>query len=289
MFAFVFSRDLTHRFYPPLAMSLLANLFQSSIGRKVLMAVSGLILTGFAFGHLVGNLQIFGHPDQINGYAHFLQSLGPALWAVRLFLLAAVAVHVWAAVALSLESRAARGPQDYGVHRWLAAAWASRYMRMSGLVVLAFIVYHLLHFTVGLTDPANFKASLPEWIMTEDAREFGLPLAAKGAVVHDVYSMIFIGFNSPWIAGFYILAIGLLSVHLLHGVESMFQTLGLRNAKWSCCLRKVVALLALGYFLGNLAIPGSILTGLLRPAPGTAAAERSASTSCSSCESGLAR
>jgi succinate dehydrogenase / fumarate reductase cytochrome b subunit len=269
-------------------MSLLANLFRSSIGRKFLMAVSGLVLTGFAFGHLVGNLQIFGHPDQINGYAHFLQGLGPALWAVRLGLLGAVAVHVWAAVALSLESRAARGPQAYGVHRWLAAAWASRYMRMSGLVGLVFVVYHLLHFTVGVTDPANFKAALPEWTMTEDAREFGIPLAAKGAVVHDVYSMIFIGLSCPWIAAFYILATGLLSVHLLHGVESMFQTLGLRNAKWSCWLRKVVAVLSLGYFLGNLAIPGSILTGLLTPAAGTAAAERAGCSSCSSCESGAA-
>lgn len=270
-------------------MSLLATLFRSSIGRKFLMAVSGLILTGFAFCHLAGNLQIFGHPDHINGYAHFLQSLGPVLWAVRLVLLGAVAVHIWAAVALSLESRAARGPQDYGVHRWLAAARASRYMRMSGLVVLAFIIYHLLHFTIGVTDPANFKAALPEWTMTEDVREFGIPLAVKGTVVHDVYSMIIIGFTSPWVAGFYILATGLLSVHLLHGVESLFQTLGLRNAKWSGCLRKAVAVLVLGYFLGNLAIPGSILTGLLKPAPGTAAAERSACSSCSSCKSGSAR
>lgn len=254
-------------------MSLLANLFRSSIGRKFLMALSGLILTGFAFGHLVGNLQIFLHPDKINGYAHFLQSLGPALWGVRLVLLGAVAVHVWAAVVLTLESKAARGPQDYGVHRWLAAAWASRTMRWSGAVVLAFIVYHLLHFTIGVADAANFKTALAEWTMTEDAREFGFPLAAKGTVVADVYSMIFIGFANPLIAAFYILATGLLSIHLWHGVDSLFQTLGLRNAKWSCCLRKAVAVIVLGYFLGNLAIPGSIVAGLLKPAAGTPAAE----------------
>jgi succinate dehydrogenase / fumarate reductase, cytochrome b subunit len=252
-------------------MNLFANLFTSSIGRKFLMALTGLVLTGFAFGHLVGNLQIFGEPDRINGYAHFLQSLGPLLWLVRLVLLAAAGIHIWAAVVLTLESKCARGPQDYGVHRWLQAAWASRYMRMSGLVVLAFIVYHLLHFTVGLADAANFKAALPHWTMIEDAREFGLPLAAKGTEVHDVYSMIFLGFSHPLVAGFYILATGLLSVHLLHGMESLFQTLGLRNAKWSCCLRKAVAALCLLYFLGNLAIPGAIATGLLKPAPGTTA------------------
>lgn len=252
-------------------MSLLANLFQSSIGRKFLMAASGLVLTGFAFGHLVGNLQIFGHPDQINGYAHFLQGLGPALWLVRLVLLAAVVVHIWAAVALTLESKAARGPEKYGVHKWLAATWASRTMRLSGLVVLAFIIYHVLHFTVGVFGSEYFKNGLPEWILTHDVREFGIPLASKGTAVHDVYSMIFIGFSHPLVAGFYILATGLLAIHLWHGADSLFQTLGLRSAKWSCCLRRAVTALAFAYFLGNLAIPGAILTGLAKPAEGTTA------------------
>jgi succinate dehydrogenase / fumarate reductase cytochrome b subunit len=255
------------------AMSLLANLFRSSIGRKFLMAVSGLILTGFAFGHLVGNLQIFSHPDRINGYAYFLQSLGPVLWLVRLVLLGAVGLHVWAAVALTLESKAARGPSDYGVHKWLAATIASRTMRISGLVVLAFVVYHILHFTVGLAGTEYYKGNIAEVVLSHDVREFGFPLAAKGTEVHDVYSMIFIGFASPLVAGFYILATGLLAVHLWHGTDSMFQTLGLRSSKWSCCLRKAVAVLALGYFIGNLAIPGAILTGVAKPAEGTYAAK----------------
>jgi len=238
------------------------------------MALSGLLLTGFAFGHMIGNLQIFGHPDQINGYAHFLQSLGPALWLVRLTLLGAVGLHVWAALALTLESKAARGPQNYGVHKWLAAGIASRTMRMSGLIVLAFIVYHILHFTVGVTDAANFKSSLPEWTITHDVREFGFPLAAKGTSVHDVYSMIFIGFSQPLVAGFYILATSLLAMHLWHGADSMFQTFGLRSKKWSCCLRRAVSLLALVYLLGNLAIPGAILSGIAKPAADTEAAKR---------------
>jgi succinate dehydrogenase / fumarate reductase cytochrome b subunit len=253
-------------------MNLFANLFTSSIGRKFLMAITGLILTSFAFGHLVGNLQIFGEPDRINGYAHFLQSLGPVLWLVRLALLAAVGIHIWAAVVLTLESKCARGPKDYGVHRWLEAAWASRYMRMSGLVVLVFIVYHILHFTVGLAGNEYYKGTLEAVVLSHDVREFGFPLATKGTEVHDVYSMIFIGFSHPLVAGFYILATGLLAVHLLHGMESLFQTLGLRNAKWSSYLRKAVAGLCVLYFLGNLAIPGSIATGLVKPAPGTHAA-----------------
>jgi succinate dehydrogenase / fumarate reductase cytochrome b subunit len=156
-------------------MSLLANLFRSSIGRKFLMAASGLVLTGFAVGHLVGNLQIFSHPDKINGYAHFLQSLGPALWIVRLALLAAVGIHIWAAVALTLESKAARGPEKYGVHKWLAATWASRTMRLSGLVVAAFVVYHILHFTVGVFGSEYYKNGM-EYTMTEAFALLGFPV-----------------------------------------------------------------------------------------------------------------
>jgi succinate dehydrogenase / fumarate reductase cytochrome b subunit len=264
-------------------MSLIGNFFTSSIGRKLLMAVSGLILVGFVVGHLVGNLQIFGAPDRINGYAHFLQSLGPVLWAVRLGLLATAAVHIWAAVVLTLENKKARGPQDYGVKGYIRATVASRYMRLSGLVVLAFIVYHIAHFTLGTADSANFKTQLPAYTLTEDVREFGFPLASKGTEVADVYSMIFLGFNNPIIAGFYILATGLLSLHLLHGFESMFQTFGLRNHRWSCCLRRVTTLFCLAYFIGNLAIPGAILLGLNKPAAGSHAATVIPSEPCTRC------
>lgn len=252
-------------------MSLFRNLFMSSIGRKFLMAVTGLILVGFVTGHLVGNLQIFLAPDHINGYAHFLQGLGPALWGVRIVLLVTVVIHVWAAVVLTMESRAARGPQDYGIKRWLQASVASRYMRMSGFVVLAFILYHLAHFTVGFVGADSFKTSLPEVTLSHDVREFGIPLASAGDVVHDVYSMVFLGFASPLVSAFYIIAVGLLSVHLWHGTESLFQTLGLRNGQWASGLRRVVGIFCLVYFLANLAIPGAILTGIAKPAPGTTA------------------
>lgn len=253
-------------------MNLLGALFGSSIGRKFLMAATGLVLVGFVTGHLVGNLQVFAHPDKINGYAHFLQSLGPVLWAVRLFLLACVGIHIWAAIALALENKAARGPEAYGVNKWLQAVFASRYMKHTGLVVLAFIVYHLAHFTVGAAQAENFKTALPEYTMTGEFHLVGFPIVAAGTHVHDVYSMVFLGFANPVVSIFYIIAVGLLSLHLLHGVDSMCQTFGLRNHRWSTGLRRAVLLFSLAYFLGNLAIPGAILTGLARPAAGTTAA-----------------
>lgn len=259
-------------------MNSIVNLFRSSIGRKFLMAITGLILVGFAFGHLVGNLQIFLHPDHINGYASFLQGLGPALWLVRLVLLACTVIHIWAAVTLTIESRLARGPEKYGVNKWLSATFASRYMRMTGVVVAAFLVYHIAHFTVGAVQKNTFKSHLTEWTMTEDAREFGVPLAAKGDVVHDVYSMVYLGFRNPYVSLFYIIAVGLLTVHVMHGADSMFQTVGLRNHKWGCCLRRAVMLACVVYFLGSLSIPGAILSGIAKPAPGTAAA-----AACGSC------
>lgn len=264
-------------------MTLIGNLFRSSIGRKFLMAVTGLILIGFVVGHLVGNLQIFAHPDKINGYAHFLQSLGPALWAARIGLLVCIAIHIWAAVVLTLENKTARGPSGYGVTRWLQAAWASRYMRLSGIVVLAFIIYHLAHFTIGAgwAEGAHFKTELTKYRMQSDFHLLGFPVVAKGEAVHDVYSMVYLGFTNPIVSGFYILAVTLLTIHLLHGMDSMFQTLGWRNQTWANGLRKIVGLFCFLYLAGNIAIPGAILTGLVKPAPGTVA---SASCTDDCCE-----
>jgi succinate dehydrogenase / fumarate reductase cytochrome b subunit len=266
-------------------MSLLGNLFRSSIGRKFLMAVTGFILLGFVTGHLVGNLQVFAHPDKINGYAHFLQSLGPVLWLVRLSLLACVGIHVWAAVTLSLESMAARGPENYGVRKWLAASVASRYMRMTGAVVALFIVYHILHFTVGVAQADTFKTNLHEYTMTSEFHLLGFPIVAKDAVVHDVWSMVYLGFSSPIVSLAYILAITALTVHLWHGMDSMFQTVGWRNKSWACCLRKVVALFCIVYLVANIAIPGAILAKKVCPAENTAAAKATCGVTCSSCSS----
>jgi succinate dehydrogenase / fumarate reductase, cytochrome b subunit len=255
-------------------MSILRNLFTSSIGRKFLMAVTGLVLVGFVTGHLIGNLQVFSAPDKLNGYAHFLQSLGPTLWVLRLFLLACVAIHLWTGIALALENRKARGAQAYGAKRYLRASLSSRTMHLTGLVVLAFLVYHLAHFTIGLAGADSFKSALPDYTMAGEYHLMGLPVVAAGLAVPDVYSMVFIGFANPLVSAFYIVAIGLLTYHLWHGADSMFQSLGLRNGQWATGLRRLVAIYCIAYFLGNLAIPGAILSGVLQPATGTHAAEK---------------
>ena len=256
-------------------MTPIANLATSSIGRKFLMAITGLVLAAFVFGHMAGNLQMFLPPDHINGYANFLQGLGPALWVVRAVLLVCVVVHAWAAITLWKESHDARGSEKYAVKKWLAADVASRHMRLTGLMVLAFIVYHILHFTVGIAQPDTFKTApaLADYTITHDVSEIGVPLAHAGQRVHDVYSMVFLSFSNPWVSVAYIIAVALLALHLWHGMESFFQTVGWRNHKWACALRGVVGVLALVYVLGNIAMPGAILTGLAKPAPGTTAAK----------------
>lgn len=246
------------------------NFLRSTIGRKILMAVTGLILIGFVVGHLVGNLQVFSEPDKLNGYAHFLQSLGPLLWAVRIGLLVAVAIHVWAATVLTLENHAARDVA-YGVKHTIRATLASRMMRWSGYVVLAFIVYHIAHFTLGVAGAESFKTALPEYTMQSEYHIAGFPVVAAGAVVHDVHSMVILGFQNVIVSIFYIVAVALLSIHLVHGTDSMFQTLGLRSTRWSGALRKICIVFAAVYFLGNLAIPGAVLLGKLQPHAAVAA------------------
>ena len=246
-------------------MNLVGSLFSSSIGRKILMAVTGLILIGFVVGHLVGNLQVFQDPDHLNGYAQFLRQLGPLLWVARIGLLVAVGIHIWAGVALSLENVKARGPEPYGVKHTIQATLASRTMKWTGLVVLAFLIYHLAHFTFGAAQASTFKENLKLYTMQQEYRVAGFPVVDAGAQVHDVHSMVILGFQNPVVSLFYIIAVGLLSFHLLHGFDSLFQTLGLRSTRWSGGLRKVAVIFCVAYFVFNLTIPGSVLAGRLQP------------------------
>ena len=242
-------------------MSLLGNLFRSSIGRKFLMAVTGAVLILFVIGHLAGNLQIFEHPDRINGYAAFLHKLGPLLWATRIVLLICVGIHIWAATVLTLENKRALGDDPRGVKMWIQASLASRTMRWTGYIVLAFILYHLAQFTLGFAQSDAFKDNLAPYTMAEDYRVAGFVVVPAGAVVPDVHSMVILGFRNPIVSIFYIIAVGLLSIHLLHGVSSMFQTIGWRSGRWAVGLQRVAAVFCLLYFLGNLVIPGAVLTG----------------------------
>ncbi len=245
-------------------MNLAGSLFGSSIGRKILMAVTGLILIGFVVGHLVGNLQVFQDPDHLNGYAQFLHNLGPLLWVARIGLLVAVGIHIWAATVLTLENNKARGGA-YGFKHTIRATLASRTMRLTGYVVLAFIIYHLAHFTIGAAQSASFKDNLPAYTMQHEYRVAGFPVVDPGTKVADVHSMVILGFQNPLVSAFYIIAVGLLSFHLLHGVDSLFQTLGLRSTRWGGGLRKVAILFCAAYFLLNLAIPAAVLAGRLQP------------------------
>ena len=253
-------------------MTLLQHIFRTTIGRKFLMAVTGVVLIGFVVAHLVGNLQVFESPDRLNGYACFLASLGPVLWIERAGLLLCAVIHIWAAVVLTLENRRARGePHD---RTWIQATLASRYMRSTGFVVLAFIVYHLAQFTLGAAQTATYKENLPPYTMTGDYHVLGFTAVRGGTVVPDVYSMVILGFQNTAVALFYIVAVGLLALHLLHGAESLVQTLGWRNRRWSRGLRAAVTIACAAYFIGNLAIPGAVIAGILNPLPAAAASLR---------------
>src|SRR6266699_4960850 len=129
------------------SVNILAAFYRSSVGKKMIVAITGIILILFVIGHLLGNLQIFIGPDWINGYSQHLRDLGPLLWAIRLFLLTTVVIHIWVTIQLAIENRRAR-PEAYIDRRYVKATVASRHTVMSGLIVLAFIIYHLAHFTV---------------------------------------------------------------------------------------------------------------------------------------------
>src|SRR3954469_10917638 len=182
-------------------MNLVGSLFSSSIGRKILMAVTGIILIGFVIGHLVGNLQVFQDPDHINGYAQFLHQMGPLLWVARLVLIASVLIHIWAATVLTLENHKARG-SAYGFKHTIRATLASRAMRWTGYIVLAFVLYHLAHFTWGAAQPATFKENLSHYTMKEDYRVAGFVVVKAGTEVLDVHNMVILGFQNSVVALF---------------------------------------------------------------------------------------
>jgi succinate dehydrogenase / fumarate reductase cytochrome b subunit len=230
-------------------MNLLCSIWRSTLGKKYLMALTGAALLVFVIGHLVGNLQVFGSPDLINGYAHFLKGKPALLWGARLGLLGCVGVHILAAVSLVARNRAAR-PQGYEGGSAYAASVASRTMPVSGLVILAFIVYHLLHFTAlksGINGTVDFSR---------------LTTTLHDERVADVYATMILGFQVWWVALFYLVAQALLFVHLGHGVAAMFQSLGLQNSVWGPRIAVAARVLATVIFLGYASIPVAVLGGL---------------------------
>lgn len=213
--------------------------YQSSIGKKWVVALTGLVLVLFVIGHLLGNLQIFLPPDYINTYAQKLQALGPFLWLIRIFMLAAFYFHVVNTIALVRENRAAR-PARYEVERTKRATKASLTMIISGLILLAFIIFHIVHFTVR---------ALP--LKDIDAVD---PLGR-----HDVHRMMISSFQNLWVSAFYLIAMALLCMHITHGFQSVFQTLGLRTRRLAPLLSATSVGLGWFLFLGNAAIVLAIL------------------------------
>lgn len=256
------------------------SFLQSTIGRKSLMALTGLVLVLFVMGHMLGNLQIFLGAEAINAYAYKLHNLlpAPALWLVRIILLVCIAIHVWAAVTLTLDNRKAR-PKDYEKKRAIQATYSSRTMRMSGVILLAFIFFHIAHFTVRSVPGMEYEEQgiLSKKLKSSDVLiPTEVPLVKNGEpVVKDgqkimtfnVHDMMIAGFKSKWVSVFYILATGLLCLHLTHGVSSMFQSLGLRNSFWRVRLDRFASIYGWSVFLGFAVIPLATLVGLLKADP----------------------
>ncbi len=230
-------------------MNLIKRLFNSSLGRKYLMAGSGLCLVLFVTGHMIGNLQIFAGRETINDYAQFLQASQELLWVVRLTLLGLVILHIWSATVLTIENRKAR-PRGYEGHPAPAASsYASRTMMMSGIIIAVFVVYHLLHYT-ALVQGINFTGQ-DFSALTETLRD--------GRERHDVFAMMIIGFRNPFVSAFYLVGVGLLCLHLSHGVRAMFQSLGLKNWQSGPVIDRAAPILAWLLFIGYASIPIAVL------------------------------
>ncbi len=225
-----------------------ANIFSSSIGKKFIMAITGMLLFLFVVLHLIGNLQVFLGPEEINRYGDFLQTNKELLWPARIGLLIIVGLHIWSAIKLSAENKAAR-PQPYAQHEVVAASYASRTMLMSGLIILAFIIYHLLHFTVQVPQINLVDTDFRGMHDVKDR--------------HDVYAMMIIGFRNPLVCLFYIVAQFLLFMHLGHGLGAMFQSLGWKSPAYTALITKFAKVASWLVFLGYISIPISIFIGLI--------------------------
>jgi succinate dehydrogenase / fumarate reductase cytochrome b subunit len=225
-------------------MNNLTRFYQSSLGKKYIMAVTGFALFVFVIIHMLGNLQIFLGPGPINSYAEFLKARPALLWTARIGLLAVALLHIVSALQLARANRAAR-PVKYEENKVVAAGLASQTILFSGLIILAFIIYHLLHFTVGVTHP--------ELLQLRDS---------LGR--HDVYRMMVIAFSNIGISVFYIVSMGLLLLHLSHGVSSLFQSLGLRRKAMVRGIDRFARVSALVIFLGNCAIVIAVLMGYVK-------------------------
>lgn len=224
-------------------MSWIGDFWRSTLGKKAVMAVSGIVLFGYVLLHMLGNLKLYLGPESLNHYAEWLREVGVpllphegALWIVRGVLLAAVVAHVWAAWHVSRASWRAR-PRSYEKVDRVQLDYAARTMRWGGVIILLFVVYHLLHFTTGQAH-ADFVSG-------------------------DVYHNVVAGFSVPWVSAIYIVANLLLGLHLYHGLWSMFQSLGWSHPTFNPWRRKFAVAFAVVVTVGNVSFPLAVLTGLV--------------------------
>jgi succinate dehydrogenase / fumarate reductase cytochrome b subunit len=223
------------------------QLTQSSVGRKLIMAVTGAMLLAFICVHLLGNSSLFVGSAAINAYAQKLHSLGPVVWIFRLVMLGLIAVHIFFGIQLTIENRAATPDKNVQVKR-LKTGFAAETMVISGVVLALFAIYHLLHFTVRVTNP-----------------EIYVPIAgsnSKGMV--DVYYMVVQGFSSVLPVLIYVIAMGFLFLHVSHGFQSLFQTVGLSNDRTLPVMGNLSKLVGVILLVGYASIPLLIIFGIVR-------------------------
>ncbi|MFA6561361.1 MAG: succinate dehydrogenase cytochrome b subunit [Verrucomicrobiia bacterium] len=225
-------------------MNSLWKVFTTTIGKKAVMAATGGVLLMFVVMHMTGNMQMFLGWGDINHYADFLKSHREALWPFRTILAVCLILHVATGVFLTIGNRRRR-ETPYDVKKLVGASLASRMMLTSGLIVLCFIVYHLLHFTMGVTNP--------EYLTFQDSHGRA-----------DVYKMIMTAFSGLATAGFYVLGVGTLGFHLSHGVRAMVESLGLRMETWASRIDKTSTVVACLLFLGFVSVPLAVLMGVLK-------------------------
>ncbi|SEA54731.1 succinate dehydrogenase subunit C [Desulfuromusa kysingii] len=222
------------------------NLFKSTVGRKILMAVTGLMLVGFITVHLLGNLSVFAGADAINAYAKHLHDLGPLVWVFRLVMLLLFAVHITFGVQLYLENRAAT-PDNYAIQKTLVTTFSAKTMVFTGLIILAFLLYHLLHFTVQITNPEISAQNLP---------------LVDGHL--DVFTMVTLSFQKVFISLVYIVAMIALTLHIFHGLSSWVQTLGLSTGSSQDKVTYIGKIVAIAYGLAYIAIPLLLLARIVK-------------------------
>ena len=236
------------------------------------MAITGALLSLFVLGHMAGNLQVFLDPYYINAYASHLQHLPYGLlWVIRAVLLGTVVIHIWVSVVLTIENMKAR-PEEYKYKSTAAASYASRTMRISGVILFLFIVFHIAHFTTRQVPGQEFNTAIVD--ASGNTHELDVPLVTpeghvvkdkygETKMVHNTHAMMVSGFSRWWVSAIYIVGMFLLTNHLRHGISSMFQSLGLRNSGTLPFLKVVAWIYSVVVFLGFISVPIAVLAKVI--------------------------